>query len=153
MISINLTRVAEHLTEHSALLSSLAAYPLPSYPGREQEPLLNQLLRKKLEPHVEDWVEEGKRAGEEVGDAEGWMELWEWAGREETLEEVVKGRGGGGEDEEKEEEEMGDEGGDGAVGDTGQGTGNGKGKGEEDKEPMAMEEVLRFLMKGEEVKR
>ena len=97
-------------------------------------------------------MEEGRRAGEEVGDAEGWMELWEWAGREETLEEVVKGRGGGGQDEE-EEEEVGDEEGNGVVGETGQGTGNGKRKGEEDKEPMAMEEVLRFLMKGEEVKR
>ena len=98
-------------------------------------------------------MEEGRRAGEEVGDVEGWMELWEWAGREETLEEVVKGRGGGGEDEEKEEEEMDDEGGVGVEDHTGQGTANGKGEGEEDKEPMAMEEVLRFLMKGEEIKR
>lgn len=81
------------------------------------------------------------------------MELWEWAGREETLEEVVKGRGGPGEDEENEEEEVGDEGGDRVAGERRQETGNGKGNGEENKEPMAMEEVLRFLTKGEEVKR
>ena len=87
------------------------------------------------------------------------MELWEWAGREETLAEVVKGTGGAeededdGEDDEEEDEEVGAKGGDGVAGDTGQGTGSGKGKGEEDKEPMGMEEVLRFFTKGEQVKR
>lgn len=83
------------------------------------------------------------------------MELWEWAGREETIGEVIKGRGVADEEEEEEEddeEEVGDKGGDGFAGDTGQGTGSGKGKGEEDKEPMAMEEVLRFFTKGEQVK-
>lgn len=38
-------------------------YPLPEYPGRTQEGLLGQLLRKKLEPGVEDWVQEGVAVG------------------------------------------------------------------------------------------
>jgi mediator of RNA polymerase II transcription subunit 8 len=46
-----------------ALLASLAVYPLPAYPGRSEEGLLEQLLRKKLEPGVEDWVERGRDAG------------------------------------------------------------------------------------------
>ncbi|KAK3178154.1 hypothetical protein OEA41_000287 [Lepraria neglecta] len=66
VISQNLLSVSTHLSTHSGLLSSLAAYPLPTYPGREKEPELNQLLRKKLEPHVEDWVEDGRKAGEEI---------------------------------------------------------------------------------------
>jgi len=45
---------------------SAHAYPLPSFPGRTQEDLLGQLLRKKLQPPVEDWIEEGARLGAHI---------------------------------------------------------------------------------------
>jgi len=113
-------------------------------------------MRKKLEPGVEDWVDEGRAIGGEVlgyagGDADAGVEermgeieeLWQWAGMaanqearrhewggEFTVEEregVVTGLKEEEEDEEDEEEE------------------EEEGKGE----AMAMEDVLRFLVKGE----
>lgn len=38
----------------------MIVYPLPQFPGRTQEHILQQLLRTKLEPEVEDWVEKGQ---------------------------------------------------------------------------------------------
>ena len=35
-------------------------FPLPQFPGRTQENLLQQMLRTKLEPSVSDWVERGQ---------------------------------------------------------------------------------------------
>lgn len=65
----------------------MVAYPLPNFPGRTQENLLGQLLRKKLEPNVEDWVEGGREAATgamETGDGglkeHELLDLWEWAG-------------------------------------------------------------------------
>ncbi|MCJ1367309.1 mediator of RNA polymerase II transcription subunit 8 [Acarospora aff. strigata] len=65
----------------------MVAYPLPTFPGRTQENLLGQLLRKKLEPNVEDWVERGREIATDATklDAESVKEhellsLWEWAG-------------------------------------------------------------------------
>ena len=45
------------------ILGHLAVFPLPEFPGRTQEGLLGQLLRKKLEPGVEDLVAEGREYG------------------------------------------------------------------------------------------
>jgi mediator of RNA polymerase II transcription subunit 8, fungi type len=45
---------------HSDLFEKMVAYPSTNFPGRTQEGLLGQLLRKKLEPGVERWVEEGR---------------------------------------------------------------------------------------------
>jgi len=45
---------------HSELFEKMVAYPSTNFPGRTQEGLLGQLLRKKLEPGVERWVEEGR---------------------------------------------------------------------------------------------
>ena len=66
----------------------MAVYPLPEFPGRTQENLLGQLLRKKLEPDVEDWVAEGLRTANNAlgtGSSTGLKEqdmqdLWGWAG-------------------------------------------------------------------------
>lgn len=65
----------------------MVAYPLPSFPGRTQENLLGQLLRKKLEPDVEEWVERGRATATEAtriddGDLkeDDLLSLWEWAG-------------------------------------------------------------------------
>ncbi|MCJ1466865.1 mediator of RNA polymerase II transcription subunit 8 [Pseudocyphellaria aurata] len=86
IISNHLTSVSTHLSTHSALLASLAVFPLPSFPGKTQEPLLGQLLRKKLEPSIEDWVIKGQAIAEqEVGEEtsrQDLTELWKWAGME-----------------------------------------------------------------------
>lgn len=66
----------------------MAVYPLPQFPGRTQENLLGQLLRKKLEPNVEDWVEKGRAvATEAMEDSQAaglkkqeMLDLWSWAG-------------------------------------------------------------------------
>lgn len=87
IISQNLNTVSAHYTTHSHLFSSLAVFPYPSFPGKTQEPLLGQILRKKLEPEVEDWVNAGLEEcmPAPVGDGgkrfEAQMELWNWAGR------------------------------------------------------------------------
>lgn len=91
------------LSSAQPLLTSAHAYPLPSFPGRTQEDLLGQLLRKKLQPPVEDWIDEGVRhAAESKHESNGvssasqveqelgsqaigqgqLQELWEWAGPE-----------------------------------------------------------------------
>ncbi len=109
------------ITSSSPSLQKIIAYPLPSYPGRTQEGLLNQLLRKKLEPGVEDWVDSGLQEGEKVaGDSDDggkepngmkvqdWRELWGWAGVEAN--ELARGFEwfGDGEEEDNEEEHEGE---------------------------------------------
>ena len=123
--------------------------------------MLNQLLRKKLEPHVEDWVEEGRKSGEELPDPEGVTELWEWAGmaaneqarkhewggeftieeREWGVENVVTGLKRGFEEGESSDDDEEEE------------DGEGKEKEDEKMRPMAMEDVLRVLAKGQELKK
>lgn len=120
-------------------------------------------MRKKLEPGVEDWVDEGRAIGGEVlgyggGDADAGVEerkgeieeLWQWAGMaanqearrhewggEFTVEEREGGVVTGLKEEEEEEEDEEDE------EDEEEEEEEGKG------EAMAMEDVLRFLVKGE----
>ncbi|KAF7122438.1 hypothetical protein CNMCM5793_000463 [Aspergillus hiratsukae] len=89
IISNNLLSISEHLTENRALLSSLVAYPGPSYPGRTQAQTLEQLLRTKLDPRVEDWVSRGRRAGASAAEEQGEEEELGW-------EFYVGGEGGGG---------------------------------------------------------
>lgn len=76
----NIETLTNHLSKHSDQLNRTVVYPSTNYPGRTQEPLLGQLLRKKLEPSVENWVEEGRTIQKEVeqngGDEE---ELWDTA--------------------------------------------------------------------------
>ncbi|MCJ1350740.1 MAG: mediator of RNA polymerase II transcription subunit 8 [Icmadophila ericetorum] len=85
ILSGNLSSLSKHLETHASLFSSMPVYPLPTFPGRTQENLLGQLLRKKLEPNVEDWVAEGKTIATRTGKGEGLKheelrELWNWAG-------------------------------------------------------------------------
>jgi mediator of RNA polymerase II transcription subunit 8 len=77
----------------------MAVYPLPSYPGKTQEALLGQLLRKKLEPEVEDWVTQGLQVAELAGMADdgkrsGVLDLWSWAGM--AANELARGHEWGG---------------------------------------------------------
>jgi mediator of RNA polymerase II transcription subunit 8 len=60
ILASNIEALTLHLSKHSELLSRTVVYPSTNYPGRTQEGLLVQLLRKKLEPHVETWVDEGR---------------------------------------------------------------------------------------------
>jgi mediator of RNA polymerase II transcription subunit 8 len=66
ILAINVKNLTDLFSTHSALLSRTVVYPSTNYPGRTQEGLLGQLLRKKLEPHVETWVEEGRSLGAEL---------------------------------------------------------------------------------------
>jgi len=83
----NIKTLTDHLSTHSDLLSRTVVYPQTNYPGRTQENLLGQLLRKKLEPQVESWVEEGRAIAERVEAAKvsgespdaSLEELWKWA--------------------------------------------------------------------------
>ncbi|KAI4724958.1 hypothetical protein E4T49_07305 [Aureobasidium sp. EXF-10728] len=96
----NLDSLNTVLSGAQPLLANAHVYPLPSYPGRTQEDLLTQLLRKKLQPQVEDWIADGDRhAANSAIDAPQTngssapsepqsmttthlTDLWEWAGRE-----------------------------------------------------------------------
>ncbi|KAG9648575.1 hypothetical protein KCU64_g9749, partial [Aureobasidium melanogenum] len=99
----NLDSLNKILAGAQPLLANAHVYPLPSYPGRTQEDLLTQLLRKKLQPQVEDWIANGERhaansaldpsqtngssanrsppAPQSMNPAQ-LTDLWEWAGRE-----------------------------------------------------------------------
>lgn len=82
ILASNVFTLTAHLNSHAELLSKTVVYPSTNYPGRTQEGLLGQLLRKKLEPHVETWVEEGRdiQADLKTGDMEeellGWARDW-----------------------------------------------------------------------------
>lgn len=53
-------------------------YPSTNFPGRTQEAILGQLLRKKYEPQVENWVEQGRSETTE-GKEKDVEDLWNWA--------------------------------------------------------------------------
>lgn len=78
--------MSQLLIEHPDLLASIVAYPLPSFPGRTEHGLLDQLLRKKLEPNVKEWVERGREVAlSSFNTTQGGLteqeltELWRWA--------------------------------------------------------------------------
>lgn len=62
----------------------MVIHPSTNYPGRSQENILTQLLRKKLEPDVEELVAEGRETArlatpEGVAELQAiWDELREW---------------------------------------------------------------------------
>ncbi|KAH7133268.1 mediator of RNA polymerase II transcription complex subunit 8-domain-containing protein [Dactylonectria estremocensis] len=80
----NLQTVLDSLSENSDILTRMAIHPSTNYPGRTQENVLTQLLRKKLEPDVEELVAEGRDTArlatpagiEDLQDI--WHELREW---------------------------------------------------------------------------
>lgn len=66
------------LSKNAELLNRTVVFPSTNYPGRTQENILTQLLRKKQEPPVENWVEEGRK----IADTEGGKtedEFLDWA--------------------------------------------------------------------------
>lgn len=84
ILASNLKSITDHLTAHNELFEKTVVYPSTNFPGRTQENLLGQLLRKKLEPGVESWVEEGRAtqvAMDETGDlTETWQSAKDFIG-------------------------------------------------------------------------
>lgn len=82
--------VASALNAQRQLFTSLHAYPMSTFPGVTQEALLQQLLRKKLEPRAEAWIDNtmteaegiavnGNGVSQESTSDEDMRGLWEWA--------------------------------------------------------------------------
>ncbi|KJZ77522.1 hypothetical protein HIM_03246 [Hirsutella minnesotensis 3608] len=83
----NLQTVLDNLSENSELFARMAIHPSTNYPGRTQENILTQLLRKKLEPDVEELVIDGRETAR-LATPEGiaelqdiWDELRQWTQR------------------------------------------------------------------------
>lgn len=72
--------LVNHLARHAELFNKVVVYPSTNYPGRTQENILGQLLRKKLEPPVERLVEDGLATeAAEASKSQDEEKLWEWA--------------------------------------------------------------------------
>ncbi|KAL2270994.1 hypothetical protein VTJ83DRAFT_365 [Remersonia thermophila] len=63
----NIRSIQELLSENAGIFQRLAVHPSTNFPGRTQEHILLQLLRKKLEPDVETWVEEARETARAAG--------------------------------------------------------------------------------------
>lgn len=83
--------LAQALASNQPLLSSAHAYPTPTFPGLTQEALLQQLLRKKMDPKAEDWLD--RELDKQPRNLEDRRELWDWAGTavKEMREELEEG--------------------------------------------------------------
>ncbi|PVH75052.1 hypothetical protein DL98DRAFT_467052 [Cadophora sp. DSE1049] len=83
ILASNIESLTSLMSNNSDLLNKTVVYPSTNYPGRTQEAVLTQLLRKKLEPGVETWVEEARTtqtsATEAGTDEKDENELLEWA--------------------------------------------------------------------------
>ncbi|KAL3425908.1 RNA polymerase ii mediator complex component [Phlyctema vagabunda] len=107
ILAKNIQTLTDHLATHSNLLEQTVAYPSTNYPGRTQEDILVQLVRKRVEPPVEEWMTEGRAAQGETTTSE--EELSKWAGRW-IGERIAKyAMEEGGDDYTAEEREMGTE--------------------------------------------
>lgn len=63
----NMTHLLEIIQQHSSTFQRVVVYPSTNYPGRTQEGVVMQLLRKKLEPDVETLVESAREAALAAG--------------------------------------------------------------------------------------
>lgn len=57
----------DHLNKQSSLFQRLAVHPSSNYPGRTQEAVQTQLLRKKLDPQIEILVEAARDEAQAAG--------------------------------------------------------------------------------------
>lgn len=62
-----MTHLLEIIQQHSSTFQRVVVYPSTNYPGRTQEGVVMQLLRKKLEPDVETLVEAAREAALAAG--------------------------------------------------------------------------------------
>ncbi|EKD16857.1 RNA polymerase II mediator complex component Med8 [Drepanopeziza brunnea f. sp. 'multigermtubi' MB_m1] len=83
ILASNIESITNLMSKNADLLNRTVVYPSTNFPGRTQEGILTQLLRKKMEPQVETWVEEGRTTHAEVTeggtDAKAEEELLDWA--------------------------------------------------------------------------
>ncbi|XXH06090.1 hypothetical protein Hte_012535 [Hypoxylon texense] len=61
IIQKHLSSITQATSQHNELFSRIAVHPSTNFPGRTQEGILLQLLRKKPEPDVATAMEEGKK--------------------------------------------------------------------------------------------
>ncbi|CAJ2500482.1 Uu.00g033350.m01.CDS01 [Anthostomella pinea] len=61
ILQLNLRAILEIVSQNNDLFTRVAVHPSTNFPGRTQENILLQLLRKKAEPDVEDAMEEGRK--------------------------------------------------------------------------------------------
>ncbi|KAF2968311.1 hypothetical protein GQX73_g5251 [Xylaria multiplex] len=61
ILNHNVHAILEILAQNNTLFGRVAIHPSTNFPGRTQENILLQLLRKKPEPDVEAAMDEGKR--------------------------------------------------------------------------------------------
>ncbi|KAI1772070.1 hypothetical protein F4818DRAFT_186529 [Hypoxylon cercidicola] len=61
IIQKHLSLIAEATSQHNELFSRIAVHPSTNFPGRTQEGILLQLLRKKPEPDVATSMEDGQK--------------------------------------------------------------------------------------------
>ncbi|KAJ1327907.1 mediator of RNA polymerase II transcription subunit 8 [Microdochium nivale] len=57
----NLRTLVDTVTQHNDLFTRVAVHPSTNYPGRTQESILFQLLRKKADPDVANSMDEGRK--------------------------------------------------------------------------------------------
>ncbi|KAI1739144.1 mediator of RNA polymerase II transcription complex subunit 8-domain-containing protein [Xylaria scruposa] len=62
ILNHNIAAIHEIMAQNNDLFSRIAIHPSTNFPGRTQENVLLQLLRKKPEPDVEAAMEEGSKA-------------------------------------------------------------------------------------------
>ncbi|KAF2721875.1 hypothetical protein K431DRAFT_223308 [Polychaeton citri CBS 116435] len=91
ILSHHLSQLLETFQQNERFFKQAHAYPLPSFPGHTQHALIQQILRKKLEPSVENWVlnhaKETKVEGALNKDEQ--KQLLNWAGP--ASQDIVKG--------------------------------------------------------------
>ena len=94
LISYNLRAILDQIDSKKQFLRSAHVYPSAAFPGRTQENLLAQLLRKRIGPSDEDWIKEGHEAVAAIASSYDkstettdnhvnnniFDQLWEWAG-------------------------------------------------------------------------
>ncbi|KAI8624773.1 choline sulfatase [Xylariaceae sp. FL1651] len=61
ILKLNIGAILDILAQNSELFTRVAVHPSTNFPGRTQEGILLQLLRKKAEPDVEAYMDEGRK--------------------------------------------------------------------------------------------
>ncbi|KAI6783131.1 uncharacterized protein J7T54_000633 [Emericellopsis cladophorae] len=90
IIQKNLQSLLDTINDNAVLLDTIAIHPSTNYPGRTQEGLLTNLLRKKLEPQTEELVDKGRTMSDEAT-KEGMDKMMEvWSGVREWMSERVR---------------------------------------------------------------
>ncbi|KAK0101296.1 mediator of RNA polymerase II transcription subunit 8 [Cadophora gregata] len=82
ILASNIETLTSLMSKNAELLNKTVVYPSTNYPGRTQEGILTELLRKKLEPGVETWVDEARATQASVAETKtnekDETELLEW---------------------------------------------------------------------------